>query len=34
VEEAARWFDKAEIGAAARAKIGRSNAIELFKLKL
>jgi predicted TIM-barrel fold metal-dependent hydrolase len=34
VEEAAQWFDKAEIGAAARAKIGRSNAIELFKLKL
>ncbi len=34
VDEAAAWFDKAEIGDVERGKIGRSNAIELFKLKL
>lgn len=34
VDEAAHWFDAAEIGEADRVKIGRSNAIELFKLKL
>lgn len=34
VEEAAAWFDKAEISEADRMKIGRSNAIKLFKLKL
>jgi gamma-resorcylate decarboxylase len=34
VDEAALWFDKAEIGEADRMKIGRSNAIKLFKLKL
>jgi gamma-resorcylate decarboxylase len=34
VEEAALWFDQAEISEADRMKIGRSNAIKLFKLKL
>jgi gamma-resorcylate decarboxylase len=34
VDEGAAWFDKAEIGEADRKKIGRDNAIELFKLKL
>jgi len=34
VDEAVAWFDKAEIGEGARAKIGRDNAVELFKLKL
>jgi predicted TIM-barrel fold metal-dependent hydrolase len=34
VDEGAAWFDTAEIGEADRLKIGRSNAIELFKLKL
>jgi predicted TIM-barrel fold metal-dependent hydrolase len=34
VEEGAAWFDNAEIGAADRQKIGRDNAIRLFKLKL
>jgi len=34
VGEGARWFDKAEIGEADRIKIGRVNAIKLFKLKL
>ena len=34
VDEAAAWFDRAEIGAAERARIGRSNAIDLFKLRL
>jgi predicted TIM-barrel fold metal-dependent hydrolase len=34
VDEGAIWFDKAEIGEADRAKIGRENAIKLFKLKL
>ena len=32
--EGAEWFDKAEISEADRAKIGRSNAIKLFKLPL
>jgi predicted TIM-barrel fold metal-dependent hydrolase len=34
VDEAALWFDKAEISEADRMKIGRTNAIKLFKLKL
>ena len=34
IEEGAQWFDKAEISEADRAKIGRSNAIKLFKLPL
>jgi 2,3-dihydroxybenzoate decarboxylase len=33
VGEGCGWFDKAEIGAADRAKIGRDNAVNLFKLK-
>jgi gamma-resorcylate decarboxylase len=34
VGDGARWFDKAEISETERAKIGRDNAIKLFKLKL
>jgi len=34
IEEAAEWFDQAAISATDRAKIGRDNAIKLFKLKL
>ena len=34
VGEGAQWFDKAAISEADRAKIGRDNAIKLFKLKL
>jgi 2,3-dihydroxybenzoate decarboxylase len=34
VEEGARWFDGAEISETERAKIGRENAIRLFKLKM
>ena len=34
VEEGARWFDRAEISETDRRKIGRDNAIKLFKLKL
>jgi 2,3-dihydroxybenzoate decarboxylase len=34
VGQAAQWFDRAEISGADRARIGRDNAIELFKLKL
>ena len=34
VGEGCVWFDKAAIGEADRQKIGRDNAIELFKLKL
>ena len=34
VDEAAAWFDAAEIGEAERAKIGRDNAVKLFKLKI
>ena len=34
VGEAATWFDNAEIAEADRARIGRENAIKLFKLKL
>ena len=34
VEEGCVWFDRAEIDAIERAKIGRDNAIKLFKLKL
>ena len=32
MSEAAAWFDKAEISEADRSKIGRTNAIKLFKL--
>ena len=31
--DAARWFDNAEIIEADRLKIGRTNAMQLFKLK-
>ncbi len=34
VDEAANWFDKAEISEADRMKIGRDNAVKLFKLTL
>ena len=34
VGEGCQWFDKAEISEAERLKIGRDNAIKLFKLKL
>jgi 2,3-dihydroxybenzoate decarboxylase len=34
VEEGATWFDQAAIGETERARIGRENAIKLFKLKL
>jgi predicted TIM-barrel fold metal-dependent hydrolase len=34
IDEGAAWFDKAEIGESDCAKIGRDNAIKLFKLKL
>ena len=34
VGEGAEWFDKAEISEANRVKIGRSNAIDLFRLPL
>jgi predicted TIM-barrel fold metal-dependent hydrolase len=34
VDEGAAWFDSAEISEAERMKIGRTNAIALFKLKL
>ena len=34
VDEAAAWFDRAEIDEATRAKIGRDNAVKLFKLKI
>jgi 2,3-dihydroxybenzoate decarboxylase len=34
VGEGCAWFDKAAIGEADRAKIGRENAVKLFKLKL
>jgi 2,3-dihydroxybenzoate decarboxylase len=34
VAEGCEWFDKAQIGEADRARIGRDNAIKLFKLKL
>ena len=34
VGEGAQWFDKAEISEADRVKIGRANAIELFRLPL
>jgi 2,3-dihydroxybenzoate decarboxylase len=33
VGEGARWFDNAEIGETDRKKVGRENAIRLFKLK-
>jgi gamma-resorcylate decarboxylase len=34
VDEATIWFDKADIGEADRRRIGRDNAVKLFKLKL
>ncbi len=34
VAEGASWFDKAEISEADRQKIGRDNAVKLFKLKI
>jgi 2,3-dihydroxybenzoate decarboxylase len=34
VEEGATWFDQAAIGETERARIGRENAIKLFKLNL
>jgi predicted TIM-barrel fold metal-dependent hydrolase len=34
VDEAAAWFDRAAIGEAERVKIGRDNAVRLFKLRL
>ena len=34
VDHAANWFDTASISEADRMKIGRTNAIELFKLDL
>jgi 2,3-dihydroxybenzoate decarboxylase len=34
VEEAANWFDNAEMSDEDRAKVGRINAINLFRLKL
>jgi 2,3-dihydroxybenzoate decarboxylase len=34
VDEAAHWFDKAKMSEAERKKIGRDNAVKLFKLKL
>jgi 2,3-dihydroxybenzoate decarboxylase len=34
VEDAATWFDSAPISEPDRIKIGRTNAIRLFKLKL
>ncbi len=34
VGEGCRWFDGAQIGEVERAKIGRENALRLFKLKL
>jgi 2,3-dihydroxybenzoate decarboxylase len=34
VGEGAQWFDQAEISETDRIKVGRANAIELFKLKL
>ena len=32
ISEAAEWFDSAEISEADRRKIGRTNALKLFKL--
>jgi 2,3-dihydroxybenzoate decarboxylase len=34
VGEGCRWFDGAAISEADRQKIGRDNAVKLFKLKL
>jgi gamma-resorcylate decarboxylase len=34
VGEGAEWFDKADISEVDRAKVGRDNAIKLFKLAL
>ncbi len=34
VDEGAQWFDAAAIGDADRRRIGRDNAVKLFKLKI
>jgi gamma-resorcylate decarboxylase len=34
VGQGCEWFDKAEVGEAHRSKIGRDNAVKLFKLKI
>jgi len=34
VDEGTQWFEKAEISEVERVKIGRENAIRLFKLPL
>ena len=34
VDHAANWFDSASISEADRAKIGRTNAVNLFKLDI
>ena len=34
IGQAAVWFDHAEISVADRARIGRDNAMKLFKLKI
>jgi 2,3-dihydroxybenzoate decarboxylase len=34
IDQAAEWFDAAPIGEADRLKIGRTNAVDLFKLKM
>jgi len=34
VDEGAQWFDKAQIAEADRKRVGRDNAIKLFKLKI
>ena len=34
VDEGSQWFDMAEISEADRVKIGRENAVRLFKLPL
>jgi 2,3-dihydroxybenzoate decarboxylase len=34
VDEGAQWFDKAQIAEADRKKVGRDNAIKLFRLKI
>ena len=34
IGQAAAWFDRAEISEADRKRIGRDNAMKLFKLKI
>jgi 2,3-dihydroxybenzoate decarboxylase len=34
MEPAAAWFDNTELSAADRRRVGRTNAIELFKLEI